>query len=269
MDRSLLRLLLVLPLLGSCALCEQLTADRVVLGTILHVPELVDPTRSPPEVLPERTEAVVFFGEIVDEGSDPRPVSGAQLRLIHPMAPEGLALVEDPEDPGTYELSSETEPALVYLAEQEYRLEVEEGGERYVMRVTLPRESAGKVTLDPQAVRLHERHTDLKLDHPDPAELAFLTVGRGPDPTTGCASPVKKKVYTTVPRKGAQVLDLIEDDDFWHRDPLVVPGDQLGECGLYSAVVSLVARGYPESNNLFLGSQLFAGWAGGTLVRIP
>jgi hypothetical protein len=267
-DRSLLRLCLVLPLLTSCALCEQLTADRVVVGTVLHVPELVDPTRNPPETRPERTEAAVFFGEIVDEHSDPRPVGGATVRLIHPMAPEGVGLVEDPDDPGNYELSSETDPRLVYLPDQEYRLEVEEGGERYVMRVTLPPEGHDRVKLDSQEVVPHERNTPLELAHPDPSRLAFLAVSRGPDPATGCASAVKKKVYTTVPKKGSEVLDLIDDDDFWHRDPLVVPGEKFAECGLYSVVVSLVERGFPESTNLFLGSQLFAGWAGGELVRV-
>ena len=270
MDRSLLRLVIALPLLSSSAHCEQLTAARVVVGTVNSLPELQDPTKVPPVTLPERTEAAVYFAEIIDTDTDPRPISGAKVRLIHPMAPEGLRLHEDPGDPGNYELSSETDPRLVYLPDQEYRVEVEEDGETYVMRVTLPPAGAAPLAVGSKGKILdHPRNTDLEIPHPDPAKLGFLHVARGPDPATGCPSSVKKRLYSTVPRKASQVIDLLEDDEFWHRDPLVVPGDKLNACGLHAVLVSVVARGFPESNNLFLGSQLFAGWADGMVVRIP
>lgn len=268
LDRSLLRVVALLPLLASCALCEQLTADRVVVGTVLKLPELVDPTKIPPVTLPARVEAVVMFGKVVDDHSDFDPVSGAELRLFHPLAPEGLELREDPEDPGTYRLSSVDEPRLVYLPEEEYRVEAHEGGDRYVMRVTLPPDAEGPVPPGGK-VTAHGRNEPLELEHPDPSQLAFVHVARGPDLSSGCSSPVKKKAFTTLPKKASQVLDFVDDDSAWHRDPQVVPGDTFDTCGFYAVTLSVVSRGYPDTTNLFLGSQLFGGWAGGLLLRVP
>jgi hypothetical protein len=270
LDRSLLRVVALLPLLASCALCEQLTADRVVVGTVLQLPELVDPTKIPPVTLAARVEAAVMFGEIVDQNADPEPVSGARVTLFHPLAPEGLRLEEDPEDPGTYRLSSVDDARLVYLPEQEYRLEVDEGGDRYVMRVTLPPEAEGPVVPSGGGKAVpHERDTPFELAHPDPDRLAFLHVARGPDLSSGCSTPVKKKVYSTLPKKASQVLDFIDDDSFWHRDPQVVPAETFAACGLYAVTLSVVSPGYPDTTNLFLGSQLFGGWAGGVLLQVP
>ncbi len=279
-------LVLALPWLTGCGLCEQLTATRVVSASLVSTPELpnLDPTSTEGPTIPSKILVQVIYGNLANGLSgDAEPVEGAKMRLVFPEQPDGLLLAPDPEVPGTYCLVSDaptaespcagaSDPRLTYLVDQEYRLEITDEGsdDTQVMRVTAPT-SGGD--LDASTAQEQARGADLSLTHPDPENLAFITVTRFPDPASGCAitdpAEIGAITYTNTPVDLEDVKAIIQDDGAWHEDPMVVPGaEAFPDCGLYILTLSTMARGQAETTNLFIGSQFFAGQSVAAQYRV-
>lgn len=265
MRRSALpRLLLALALLPGCALCEQLTATRVVTATLIRTPQMPDPENPTGPALPEKIAVQVLIGDLQDglTGSA-APVADAKLRLVFPMQPEGIEIPLQDAATGTYLLESDLQPKLVYLADQEYRIVIEDGEER-IMKVTLPSDDGAGATLDPTVPEAHARSTPFEIVHPDPENLAFATVSRFPNPANpSCVitdpAEIGKLTYNNAPSDLEAVKKLIQDDGEWRADPVVVPAEAFPDCGRYVVVLSTMARGQAETTNLFIGSQFLAG----------
>lgn len=274
MRRSALpRLLLALALLPGCALCEQLTATRVVTATLIRTPEMPDP-EAPGSKLPAKIAVQVLIGDLQDglTGSA-APVSDAKLKLVFPMEPEGIEIPLQDAETGTYLLESDVQPRLVYLPEQEYRIVIEDGEER-IMKVTLPKDDPSKETLNADVPEAHARSAPFEIVHPDPENLAFATVSRFPDPdnlTCVITDPAEigKLTYNNAPSDLEAVKKLIQDDGEWRADPVVVPGEAFPDCGRYVVVLSTMARGQAETTNLFIGSQFLAGDSSVGQLNVP
>jgi len=262
---ALPRLALALALLPGCALCEQLTATRVVTATLIRTPDMPDPEATDGSRLPEKVVVQVLLGDLQDGLTGAAaPISDAAVRIVFPLQPEGLEIPLKDEATGTYELDSELEPRVVYLAEQEYRIVIEDGDER-VMKVTLPSDDGAGATLDPDVPEAHARGADFEIVHPDPENLAFATVSRFPNPTNASCvfadpSEIGRITYNSAPSDLEAVKKLIQDDGEWRADPVVIPGEEaFPDCGRYVVALSTMARGQAETSNLFIGSQFLAG----------
>ncbi len=261
---ALPRLVLAIALLPGCALCEQLTATRVVTATLIRTPQMPDPEDPAGPPLPAKIAVQVLIGDLKDGlAGTATPVSDATLRLVFPMQPEGIAIPLQDAASGTYLLESDLEPRLEYLAEQEYRIVIDDGEER-IMKVTLPADDGEGATLDPNVPEPHERSAAFSIVHPDPENLAFATVSRFPNPLNPAClitdpAEIGALTYNNAPSDLEAVKKLIQDDGEWREDPVVIPGEAFPDCGRYVVVLSTMARGQAETTNLFIGSQFLAG----------
>lgn len=271
--RNLTRALLLIPLLLSCSICQQLTATRVVSATLIHTPKIKPPGLPQMNLeLEATTNLLVILGDLKSglEGQ-PKPVSGAKVRLLFPGSPYGISMTETKDAPGTFRLISEEDPRLTYLDDQEYRVEVDDGEDIHQLRVTLPKPSE-KTGLKPDEITEHAAKADLTLKHPNPEELAFVIVTRSPDPVCDqqeALNPKAETTYTNAPQDVDAVKDLLQNDGKWRTKEIVVPGAQaFPKCGYYLIVLTSMARGEALTSNLFIGSQFLAGKAEGAIYHV-
>jgi hypothetical protein len=280
--RSLLPWLLLL-VLPACGLIEQVAATRVVAGTVLFVPP-IEIAQFPGLTGQVRSQVRVYYGDRpTDGGSKLQPISGGELKLVYPLAPQGLPLREETvvaEDPAVPDAEKPPSPkpgfyvldiaraGVKLLPHEEYRVIATDSGEEFKMAVTAPEgpSDAEAVKTDPIE---HGVDQPLELKHPGADRLAFVLVRWAPDPERpDCERPRKLETFSTLPKTGKDALDLAENDQRWRQDPIVIPGTAFPNCGIYAVVVAGMSRGSAASGNLFIGSQLFAGKATGQVYKV-
>jgi hypothetical protein len=244
----------------------------VLAGSVVFVPP-INPAEFPGLAGQVRSQVKVYYGNRpTDGGTKLVPIKGGQLRLVYPLAPDGIPLQEDAvlhpgAKAGIYVLDLDV-AGVELLEHEEYRVEAVDGDQRYGVGVTAPSAvpDSDAVHLDPIDHGLNE---PLTLPHPGDGRLAFVVVRWAPDPERPqCKSPPKPETYSSVPKSAKDVNDLAKDDERWRADPIVIPGTAFPVCGGYAVVVAAMARGSDASGDLFVGSQLVAGKATGQVYRV-
>ncbi|WP_342381146.1 hypothetical protein NVS55_15845 [Myxococcus stipitatus] len=261
---------------------QQLTADHVMVGTLLATPEVeVSPlalagfdggTQIPDGgsviSLPAQTAALIFFGSKNGENSQPSGVSGAKATL-QPLNGQATALNEDGS--GSYSRTNVagSDPELSYQSGATYQFIAARNGTRYVGQVDdapvqekiaqlhppkgfLELSTGASLTFDRAAVPGNKERT-----------LGFVTVvplssdGEKGDPT-----------YSTMPTTPMEFLQLVAVPGSYREARITIPGSAFPRANqTYLVIFNSVRLGGAESDNLFIGSALIAGIADVGIVR--
>lgn len=223
-------------------------------------------------IIPEQTAVFGFFGTRNGEGLSqeaPTAIAGATLSLTQKGGSE-LMLKEVSGNSGTFQLSSNDEKALTYVAKATYTFTARAENQTFVGIVEeVPEEErieafhpANKNFLDLEA------NADFTFARPDPPNgkernLAFVLVvpldreGKQGEPT-----------YTNVPQTALGLLKLAVAPSEWKTTTVKVPGKAFPEKDKnYLLLLQSAKLGRPDSDNLFLGSALIAGTAEIAIVK--
>lgn len=254
---------------------EQLTAEKVMVGTLLSTPEI---TVSPSAfgagegeatlTLPAQTAALVLFGERETGGTlIPTSLSGATVH-IQPQGGQALPLSEEGE--GIYRRTLNGENAeQVYQHGATYDFIATHGGEQFIGRVeSAPGREAVAALHPPAGVVFHDANTAFTFNRPalnanEARTVAFVTVfplsadGARGEPT-----------YTNTPSTPVEYIEVATFPERWKTDAVTIPGTAFPErARTYLVVFQSVRLGGPESSNLWFGSTLLAGTSDVGVVR--
>lgn len=254
---------------------EQLTAEKVMVGTLLATPEI---TVSPAAfgageteatvTIPAHTEALVLFGERETGGTlIPTSVSGATVH-IQPQGGEALPLSE--EGGGTYRRALNGENAeLVYQQSATYDFVATHGGEQFIGRVeNAPGREAIAALHPPAGVVFHDANTAFTLNRPalnanEARTVAFVSVY--PISADGARG---EATYTNSPSTPLEYIEMATLPERWKTDSVTIPGTAFPErAQTYLVVLQSVRLGGPKSSNLWFGSTLLVGTADVGVVR--
>lgn len=274
---------------------DQLSADRVMIGTLLSTPPVeVRPSFLNPDggffdggatvndgggfgvdggvgfTVPGQTVAFVFFGAKTSQSLDspPEPIDSAEVSL----RPAGGTVVQLENDgSGNYSKSSSDDESFTYESGKTYDFIAVHEGQEYVGRVedAPPLEQIAEFHPDDGFVS-HPANTAFTFTRP-PAptdrerDLGFVTVfpissdGEKGEPT-----------FTNIPNEPLEFLELIALPANYKTDTVTLPASAFPEAdSTYLVVFQAMKTGGPESNNLFSGSALLAGSADVGIFRTP
>ncbi|MDC0715160.1 hypothetical protein POL68_42320 [Stigmatella sp. ncwal1] len=277
------RLLLLFSAAACCLLplacdLQQLTADTVMVGTLLSTPEVsISPTAflgldggAPPDggdlTIPAQTAAFAFIGTREGEDSKPQGLTGATVTLA-PTTGEPVTLT--PDGSGAYSRSGNGDNSLKYQSGATYRFIAERNGTRYEGQVenAPPQEKLTALHPPEGVVRLSAGQT-LTLDR--------SALSSGQDRTIGFVTVVPlsqngdrgKPTYTNVPTAPLDLVELVAFPSDWKQARITLPAEAFpAPQQTYLVTFQSVRSGGPESSNLFLGSALLAGTADVGVVR--
>lgn len=266
----------------ACNLADQLSAEKVMLGTLLSTPEV---TISPAAflgadggvadsgttfTLPQQTAALAFFGTREDEGGLPAPIANATLRVEAGNAASAVAL--ESQALGTYGLTSSGDDGrLRYQSGADYRFTATVSGERFTSSVSEAPPVERIEALHPASGYVqHPTGQALRLQRPavSPGReraLGFVTVvplssnGQQGQPT-----------YSTVPSPADPLafLQLLLDTSEQRAATIEIPASAFPQReATYLVIFQSASLGGPETNNLFIGSALLVGAADIGVVR--
>jgi hypothetical protein len=279
------RLLLLLTAAACCLLplgcdLQKLTADTVMVGTLLTTPEVnISPAAflgvdggTPPDggsgdlTLPAQTAAFVFIGTRDGEGGSPEGLSGATVTL---QPQDGTPVTLTADGAGAYSRSVNGDDTLKYQSGSTYRFIAERGGTRYEGQVeNVPPQEKLSVLHPPEGVvRLNAGQT-LTLNRAAPASgqdrtIGFVTVV--PLSQNGARG---TPTYTNVPTAPLDLVQLVAFPADWKQASITLPAASFpSPQQTYLVTFQSVRSGGPESDNLFLGSALLAGTADVGVVR--
>lgn len=278
-----------LPLLFTAAACcllplgcdlDKLTADTVMVGTLLTTPEVrISPaaflnvdTGTPPQngegdlVLPAQTAAFVFIGTRDGEGGSPQGLSGATVTL-RPQNGTGVELT--PDGSGAYSRSVNGDDSLKYQSGANYQFIAERNGTRYEGRVeNVPPQEKLSVLHPPEGVVRLNAGQSLTLERAAPASgqdrtIGFVTVV--PLSQNGARG---KPTYSNVPTEPLDFVELVAFPSDWKQARITLPPEAFpSPQQTYLVTFQSVRSGGAESDNLFLGSALLAGTADVGVIR--
>lgn len=260
----------------------QLTADHVMVGTLLATPEVevsasalagfdagtFSPDGGDVISLPAQTAALVFFGTKSGENSQPSGVSGATATL-QPLGGQATALTED--GAGSYSRTNVggSDPALAYQSGATYQFIASRNGTRYVGQVDdAPIQEAIAKFHPAEGFLRHASGTSLTFDRAAAAggkerTLGFVTVvplssdGEKGQPT-----------YSNMPTTPLEFLQLVAVPGSYREAQVTIPGTAFPQSNqTYLVIFQAVRLGGAESDNLFLGSALLAGTADVGIIR--
>ncbi|MCP3101779.1 hypothetical protein LZ198_23150 [Myxococcus sp. K15C18031901] len=259
----------------------QLTADHVMVGTLLATPEVaISPSATAgfdggtwdggdTLTFPAQTAALVFFGSKKGENSQPSGVGGAKAS-VQPVG--GVATVLEEDGSGSYSLTSVggEDEELTYQSGATYQFIASKDGKRYVGQVedAPVKESIAAFRPSGAAFVTLDANTALTFDRTAPPAnqertLGFVTVvplssdGEKGEPT-----------YSSMPTTPVELLQLVAVPGAHREARMTIPGSAFpSRNALYMVIFQSVRLGGAESDNLFIGSALLAGTADVGIVR--
>jgi hypothetical protein len=280
------RLLLLSAAVAVCCLLplgcdlQKLTADTVMVGTLLTTPEVsISPAAflnadggTPPDggtsdlKLPAQTAAFVFLASRDESGGAPQGLSGATVTL---KPRNGTAVTLTPDGSGAYSRSVDGDDSLKYQSGATYQFIANRDGERFEGQVeNVPAQEKLSVLHPPEGVvRLNAGQT-LTLDRAAPPSgqertIGFVTVV--PLSQNGARG---KPTYSNVPTEPLDFVELVAYPAQWKQERITLPPEAFPSAQqTYLVTFQAVRSGGPESDNLFLGSALLAGTADVGVIR--
>ncbi|WP_395830119.1 hypothetical protein [Archangium violaceum] len=272
-------------LLLSPLACDQLLAEKMMVGTVLSTPD-VDVSLSAmagfdagtlPDggfyeedrlTLPGQTAAYVFFGTRNGDQGTPEPISNATVRIE---TQNGNTLNLENKGPGTYGLmsSSGEDAGVKYQSGTTYRFIAVQDGDSHVGSVEDAPAQERIDTLHPPAgfVR-HLANQELTLRRPAVAGGKERTIGFVTVIPLSSDGDKGEPTYSNMPTDPLGFLQLAALPADWKRDTLTIPGSAFPQPqSNYLVVFQTVRSGGAESNNLFIGSALLVGTADVGMVR--
>lgn len=246
--------LLVLLLCLAAVGCDAFEGRRLVVGTILHTPEIVGPDGT---TVPEITTAAVFFGEhdpLLDPVTAP-PVGivGADVRLSifsDTVRDVPLADVGD----GTYVARSDGEADLVYRSGASYRVEIDDFGDLFEVDA-----EQAPVPEPPDGVPAFHGAGEPMTVSRSQVRIAFIDVVR----LEGGAA----LVWTNRPDDPGGLLGVVADPAPWQASEFTIPGEAFAAAGTHAVVLTTAVRGVPDFQ-LYSGSGVLVGSAEARLVTV-
>lgn len=261
---------------------NQLTADHVMVGTLLATPQVdvcatafagydagtagcqdggIDVIS-----LPAQTAAFVFFGTKSGANATPEGVANATVTL-QPVGGEAVPLTA--EGSGSYSRTSNGESELVYQSGATYQFIAATGGTRYVGQVdNAPTQERIEAFHPQQGYVSINANQDFGFDRAaapsgQDRTLGFVTVlplsadGEKGEPT-----------YSNVPTTPMEFLQMVAVPGTYREARVNIPGSAFPQSRqTYLIIFQAVRSGGAESDNLFLGSALLAGTAEVGVVR--
>ncbi|MCK8496478.1 hypothetical protein [Myxococcus fulvus] len=260
----------------------QLTAEHVMVGTLLATPEVevsalalagVDGGVFVPDggdnlVIPAQTAALVFFGTRSGENSQPSGVTGATATL-QPQGGQATVLNEDGS--GSYSRTNVggSDSGLTYASGATYQFIAARNGTRYVGQVDdAPVQEAITRFHPPEGFVRHTSGTALSFERAAVSggkerTLGFVTVvPLGSDGSKG------EPTYSNVPTTPVEFLQLVAVPGSYREAQVTIPGSAFPQSNkTYLVIFQAVRLGGAESDNLFIGSALLAGTADVGVIR--
>ncbi|WP_338867219.1 hypothetical protein [Myxococcus stipitatus] len=262
---------------------QQLTADHVMVGTLLATPEVevfplalagFDAGTQVPDAggavisLPAQTAALIFIGSKNGENSQPSGVAGAKATL-QPVGGQATALHEDGS--GSYSRTNVagSDPELAYQSGATYQFIAARNGTRYV----------GQVDDAPVQEKIAQFHPAKGfVEHPAGTPLAFdrAAVPGNKERTLGFVTVVPLSsdgekgdpTYSTMPTTPMEFLQLVAMPGTYREARITIPGSAFLRANqTYLVIFNSVRLGGAESDNLFIGSALLAGIADVGIIR--
>ncbi|NTX13412.1 hypothetical protein HUA76_21640 [Myxococcus sp. CA056] len=260
----------------------QLTADHVMVGTLLATPEVeisalalagfdagtVIPDGGDVISLPAQTAAVVFFGTKSGENSQPSGVSGATATL-QPVGGQATTLTEDGS--GSYSRTNVagSDPELAYQSGATYQFIASRNGTRYVGQVDdAPIQEAITRFHPPEGFLRHASGTALTFDRAAAAGNKERTLGFVTVVPVSSDGEKGQPTYSNVPTTPVEFLQLVAVPGTYREAQVTIPGTAFPKANqTYLVIFQAVRLGGAESNNLFIGSALLAGTADVGIIR--
>lgn len=285
MKRLLLSALATVSLLSPLA-CDlekttnQLTADHVIVGTLLATPQVdvsalalagydggtLGPDGGDVVSFPGQTAAFVFFGTKSGEDSQPQGVSGATVTLNAGSA-AGVAL--NGQGGGSYGVTSDSTDDLKYASGATYSFFAEQGGTKYEARVEdAPTKEAIPAFHPAEGFVRHTANTAFAFDRPAPPPNQDRTLGFVTVVPLGSNGEKGQATYSNVPTSPVEFLQLAATPALFREARVTIPATAFpNPKQTYLVIFQAVRMGGPESDNLFLGSVVLAGTAEVGIVR--
>ncbi|QAT86602.1 putative lipoprotein [Corallococcus coralloides] len=285
MKRLLLSALATVSLLSPLA-CDlekttnQLTADHVIVGTLLATPQVdvsalalagydggtLGPDGGDVVSFPGQTAAFVFFGTKSGENSQPEGLSGATVTLN---AGSGAAVALNGQGGGSYGVTSDSTDDLKYASGATYSFFAEQGGTKYEARVEdAPTKEAIPAFHPAEGFVRHTANTAFAFDRPAPPPNQDRTLGFVTVVPLGSNGEKGQATYSNVPTSPVEFLQLAATPALFREARVTIPATAFpNPKQTYLVIFQAVRMGGPESDNLFLGSVVLAGTAEVGIVR--
>jgi len=259
---------------------EKLTAEHVMVGTLLSTPEVevsasalagfdagtFGPDGGDVLALPAQTAAIVFFGSRTGEDSQPSGLSGAAV-TVQPVGGQATALTD--EGAGNYSRTSVGASDFEYQSGATYQFIATRGGTRYVGQVdNAPLKETIAALHPPEGFLRIDARTPFSFDRPAPPANTDRTLGFVTVVPLSAEGAQGEPTYTNLPSTPLQFLQLVGLPGPYREARVTIPGDAFPEREqTYLVIFHAVRMGGAESSNLFLGSALLAGTAEVGVVR--
>ena len=259
---------------------DQLTADHLMVGTLLSTPEVevsaaalagVDAGTYAPDggdvlALPAQTAAVVFFGSRTGENAQPSGLAGATVS-VQPVGGEATALSD--EGSGNYRRTSVGATNFEYQSGATYQFIATRGGTRYVGQVdNAPMKETIAALHPPEGFLRLDANTPLSFDRPAPPANTERTLGFVTVVPLSAEGAQGEPTYTNLPSSAVQFLQLAGLPGPYREARVTIPATAFPQREqTYLVIFHAVRMGGAESGNLFLGSALLAGTAEVGVVR--
>ncbi|WP_171437627.1 hypothetical protein [Corallococcus exercitus] len=260
---------------------NQLTADHVMVGTLLATPQ-VDVSASAmagydagtyggPDggdvvSFPGQTAAFVFFGTKKGENAQPEGLSGATVTL---RAGSAAAVPLNGQGGGSYGVTSDSTDDLTYTSGATYSFFAEQAGTKYEARVEdSPTKEAIPAFHPAEGFVRINANTAFEFDRPAPPPNQDRTLGFVTVVPLGANGEKGQATYSNVPTTPVEFLQLAATPATFREARVTIPATAFpNPKQTYLVIFQAVRMGGPESDNLFLGSVVLAGTAEVGIVR--
>ncbi|NVJ03008.1 hypothetical protein HV824_33530 [Myxococcus sp. AM009] len=259
---------------------DQLTAEHVMVGTLLSTPEVevsasalaghdagtFSPDGGDVIALPAQTAAILFFGSRTGEDSQPSGLSGAEF-TVQPVGGQATALTD--EGSGNYRRTSVGASDFTYQSGATYQFIANRGGTRYVGQVDdAPMKEPIAALHPPEGFLRIDASTPLSFDRPAPPANTERTLGFVTVVPLSAEGAQGEPTYTNLPSTPVQFLQLVGLPGPYREARVTIPATAFPQREqTYLVIFHAVRMGGAESGNLFLGSALLAGTAEVGVVR--
>lgn len=223
-------------------------------------------------IIPEQTAVFAFFGTRNGEGLSqeaPTAIAGGTLSIQQKGNAE-LPMKEVSGSSGSFQLTSNDEPALKYVSKATYVFTAKAENQTFVGVVEEVPEEERVVAFHPtdKSYVDQEAGQPFKFARPDPANgkernLAFvIVIPIDRDGNQGAPT------YTNVPQTALGLLKLAVAPSEWKTTTVTIPGTAFPDKDKnYLILLQSAKLGRPDSENLFLGSAMIAGTADVAIVK--
>ncbi|MGQ0505451.1 MAG: hypothetical protein ACT4TC_09025 [Myxococcaceae bacterium] len=278
MRNLLFVVLTTLVAVGACDFTKKLTAEEVLVGTLLSTPTIdVRPAAFIPDAgmlaldagtqtIPAQIVAYAFFGSREGQNLDqaPTPIADATV-TVGAAGQTAVALNNDGN--GNYSKTGGADAGLTYQGGATYEFTATRAGEAFIGEVTEAPTTESIAAFHSGVISV-TANTPYTFTRPEPPagksrNLGFVTVF--PVSNSGDRG---KPTYTNVPSDALGFLKLIAAPGEWQTAQVTLPGTAFPQAnGNYVILFSSVKNGGPRTTNLFIGSALLVGTADVGLVR--